>query len=194
MKVVAFNGSPRKDGNTSILIKAVFAELEKEGIKTELVHLAEKPVQACMACYGCFKNKDHRCVLKNDLLNVYMEKMCAADGIILGSPVYVADVTSTMKAFIDRACLVDKANDGLLRRKIGASVVAQRRGGAIHTYDTLNHFFGISQMVTVGSCYWNFAMGRNIGEVMNDEEGLHTMKVLGENMAWLLKCVQAKKS
>ncbi len=187
MKVVAFNGSPRKHGNTSILIKEVFEVLEGEGIETELIHLAEKPLHACVACYGCFKNKDQRCVLGDDILNTCMEKMYAADGIILGSPVYVADVTSTMKAFIDRACLVSKANGDMFRRKVGAGVVSQRRGGAIHTYDTLNHFFGISQMMTVGSCYWNFAMGREIGEVKNDEEGMRTMKVLGENMAWLLK-------
>lgn len=189
MKVVAFNGSPRKDGNTAILIKTVFMELEKEGIQTELVHLAEKPLHACTACFGCVKNKDSRCVLGDDIFNTCIEKMCAADGILLGSPVYVADVTSTMKAFIDRACLVGKANGDIFRRKIGASVVAQRRGGAVHTHDTLNHFFGISQMMTVGSCYWNFAMGREIGDVKNDEEGLRTMKLLGENMAWLLKRV-----
>ncbi|MBF0619318.1 MAG: flavodoxin family protein [Candidatus Omnitrophica bacterium] len=187
MKVVAFNGSARREGNTSILIKAVFAELQKEGIETELVNLSGKPLRGCMACYGCFQNKNKRCVVEDDLVNDAIAKMIAADGIILASPVYVADVSSEMKALIDRACLVSKANGDIFSRKVGAAVAAVRRGGAIHAVDTMNHFFGISQMYTVGSCYWNFAFGREIGEVLKDEEGMRTMKVLGENMAWAIK-------
>ncbi len=192
MKVVAFNGSARRDGNTAILINKVFEELKKEGIETELVQLGGKPLRGCMACYGCFRNKNKRCVLEEDGINDYIQKMLEADGIILGSPVYVADVSSEMKALIDRACLVSKANEDMFRRKVGTGVLAVRRGGAIHAFDTINHFFTISQMVVVGSCYWNFAFGREIGEVKNDEEGLRTMKILGENMAWLLKKIGQK--
>jgi multimeric flavodoxin WrbA len=192
MKVVAFNGSARRDGNTAILINMVFDELKKEGIQTELVQFGGKPVRGCMACYGCFRNKNNRCVIEEDGINDCIQKMIEADGIILGSPVYVTDVSSEMKALIDRACLVTKSNGDTLRRKVGAAVMAVRRGGAIHAFDTMNHFFTISQMIVVGSCYWNFAFGREIGEVKNDEEGLRTMKVLGENMAWLLKKVHRK--
>ena len=192
MKVVAFNGSPRRDGNTSILIKAVFDELKKEGIETELVSLGGKSVRGCMACFACAQNKNRRCVMEDDHVNDSIQKMIEADGIILGSPVYVADVSMEIKAFIDRACLVSKANGDMFKRKVGAAVVAVRRGGAVHAFDTLNHFFTISQMMVVGSSYWNFAVGRDIGQVREDEEGMRTMKVLGENMAWLLKKVNAK--
>jgi multimeric flavodoxin WrbA len=192
MKVVAFNGSARRDGNTAILINLVFDELKKEGIKTELVQFGGKPVRGCMACFGCYRNKNNRCVIEEDVINDCIQKMIGADGIILGSPVYVTDVSAEMKALIDRACLVSRANGDSFRRKVGAAVMAVRRGGATHAFDTMNHFFTISQMVVVGSCYWNFAFGREIGEVRNDEEGVRTMKVLGENMAWLLKKVHRK--
>ncbi len=191
MKVVAFNGSARKDGNTAIMIRAVLAELEKEGVQTELIQLAGQPLRGCGACFGCFKSKDRQCSIKTDAMNSHIEKMIAADGILLGSPVYVADVSSEMKALIDRTCLVTRANGNLLRRKVGAGVVAARRGGAIHAFDTLNHLFLISEMIVVGSSYWNVGMGRESGEVEKDEEGMETMKVLGQNMAWLLKKVRA---
>jgi multimeric flavodoxin WrbA len=186
MKVVAFNGSPRRDGNTAILVRTVFDELEKHGIATELVHLAAAPVRGCRACYACVQNKDRRCVMDDDIVNLCIGKMAEADGIILASPVYVADVTPELKALIDRACLVGRANGDMFRRKAGAAVVAMRRGGAVHAFDTINHFFTIMQMMVVGSSYWNFATGREIGDVQRDEEGLKTMRVLGENMAWLL--------
>jgi len=187
MKVVAFNGSARKDGNTAILINYVFEELNKEGITTEMVQLAGKPLRGCMACYECFANKNRRCVNEADELNQYVEKMIEADGIILGSPTYFTDVTAEMKALIDRAGFVTRANGSLLRRKVGAAVVAVRRGGAIHTFDTINHFFLIGQMIVPGSIYWNFGLGRNIGDVREDEEGVKTMRALGQNMGWLLK-------
>jgi multimeric flavodoxin WrbA len=133
------------------------------------------------------KNKNRRCVIDDDIANTCIQKMAEADGIILGSPTYFTDVTSEMKALIDRAGFVARANGDLLRRKVGAAVVAVRRCGAIHTFDTLNHFFFIGQMVVPGSCYWNVGIGRDIGEVERDEEGMKTMQVLGENMAWVLK-------
>jgi multimeric flavodoxin WrbA len=187
MKVVAFSGSARKDGNTAILVRQVFGELEREGIGTELVQLAGKKIRGCAACFKCGETRDRQCAIKDDAVNEYIGKMLQADGIILASPTYFSDVTSEMKALIDRAGMVAKRNDDMLRRKVGAAVVAVRRGGAIHTFDTINHFFFISQMVVPGSSYWNVGIGREAGEVDKDEEGLATMKTLGMNMAWVLK-------
>ena len=186
MKVVAFNGSARRDGNSAILVRQVFAELEKAGIKTELVQLAGEHPRGCIACYQCFKTKDGNCAVKDDCINDCIAKMRDADGILLASPTYFADVTSEIKALIDRAGMTARANGDMLRRKVGAGVVAVRRGGAIHAFDSLNHFFLISQMIVPGSSYWNIAIGREIGDVKQDAEGLQTMKILGENMAWLL--------
>ena len=187
MKVVAFNGSARKDGNTAILVSAVFKELKKEGIKTEMVQLAGKKIRGCIACGKCFEKKDGRCAVNGDIANECIEKMAEADGIILASPTYFADVSTEMKALIDRSGYVAKANDDMFRRKVGAAVVAVRRGGAIHAFDTMNHFFFISQMVVPGSSYWYVGIGREAGEVKEDEEGIATMKTLGANMAWVLK-------
>jgi len=187
MKVIAFNGSARKDGNTAILIKYVFQELEKEGIETEMIQLAGKKIHGCIACYKCFENKDKHCSVKNDIVNECIEMMLDADGVILGSPTYVADITSEMKALIDRAGLVARANGDMFKRKVGAAVVAVRRAGSIHAFDSINHFFLIGQWIVPGSSYWNLGIGRNKGDVEDDIEGLETMKVLGQNMAWLLK-------
>jgi len=187
MKVVAFNGSARKDGNTAILIRKVFGELEAAGIETELVQMAGKKIRGCTACGKCYENKDKKCVVDNDILNECLEKMAAADGIILGSPTYFADVSTEMKALIDRAGFVARANSDMLQRKVGAAVVAVRRAGAIHVFDSINHFFLISQMIIPGSFYWNVGIGRKPGEVEQDSEGLETMQLLGRNMAWLLK-------
>lgn len=187
MKVVAFNGSSRKGGNTTELIRLVFQELEQEGIETELVELAGAPVQGCIACYKCFKNKDRRCAVEHDALNLYIEKMEQADGIILGSPTYFADASASIKALIERSGMVARANDDMYRRKVGAAVVAVRRAGACHVFSTLNYFFFISQMIVPGSSYWNLGYGLDKGEVLKDEEGVKTMRVLGQNMAWLLK-------
>ena len=189
MKVIAFNGSPRRDGNTSILIRQVLDELRAEGIETELLQLGGKKIQGCRACMKCFENKDQRCAVGNDVLNGYIEKMLEADGIILGSPTYFVNVTAEMKALIDRAGFVAKANDDMFKRKAGAAVVAVRRAGSVHVFDAMNHFFFINQMVVPGSCYWNMGFGLGVGEVADDEEGLRIMKILGENMAWLLKAI-----
>ncbi|MGA2571705.1 MAG: flavodoxin family protein [Terracidiphilus sp.] len=187
LKVVAFNGSARKGGNTSILLRYVLQELEKEGIETELVEMSGAKIHGCLSCRECSKNKDRRCGQKNDMGNVFIEKMDRADGILLGSPTYVADISPEIKALIDRACLVSKANGGMFRRKVGAGVVAVRRAGAIHAFDSLNHFFLISEMIVPGSSYWNIGIGREIGDVEKDTEGVQTMRTLGQNMAWLLK-------
>ena len=187
MKVVAFNGSARKDGNTAILVNTVFKELKKAGIKTELVQLAGKKIRGCIACMKCFENQNKRCALKGDVINNCIVKMLEADGIILASPTYFTDVSAEMKALIDRAGFVAKANQDMFRRKVGAGVIAVRRGGAIHAFDTLNHFFLINQMIVPGSSYWNIGIGLAPGDVIGDDEGMMTMKTLGVNMAWLMK-------
>jgi len=185
MKVIAFNGSPRHDGNTVRLINQVFRVLETRGIETELVQVGGKVFHGCMACYQCTVNKNGRCV-QDDALNGWIEKMRAADGILLGSPTYFADITPELKAFIDRTGFVARANGNFLRRKVGAAVIAVRRAGAIHAFDSINHYFLIQQMLVPGSSYWNMGFGRDRGDVEKDEEGATTMAVLGDNLAWLL--------
>jgi multimeric flavodoxin WrbA len=187
IKVVAFNGSARKGGNTSILLRYVLNELENEGIETELIELSGAVIHSCHACRKCSQNKDRRCAQRDDMGNELIDKMAMTDGILLGSPTYVADISPEIKALIDRACLVSKTNGGLFRRKVGAAVVAVRRAGAIHAFDALNHFFLISEMIVPGSSYWNIGIGLEPGDVEKDEEGIRTMKTLGQNMAWLLK-------
>lgn len=191
MKVVAFNGSPRKEGNTAALIKHVLKELEKEGIETETVHIGGKSIHGCIACGKCFENKDKKCVIDKDVVNDCIEKMIDADGIILASPTYFADLTPELKALIDRAGFVAIANDQMFRYKIGAAVVAVRRAGSIHVFDSINHFYTISQMIIPGSNYWNVGIGLSEGDVEKDEEGIRTMETLGQNMAWLLKKINA---
>jgi multimeric flavodoxin WrbA len=187
LKVVAFSGSARKDGNTSMLLKHALKELEAEGISTELVQLAGKPIRGCIACYKCFDNKDKRCAVKGDIVNDCIGKMVDADGIILGSPTYFADASPEIMALVCRAGMVARANEHMFKRKVGAAVVAVRRAGAIHAFDSLNHFFLISQMIIPGSMYWNIGIGREIGEVEKDDEGVKTMRLLGQNMAWAMK-------
>ncbi len=186
-KVIAFNGSARKRGNTAMLIDIVLDELKNEGIDTEVYDLAGKPVKGCIACYQCFKNKDQRCAVDDDVLNECISRMVEADGILLGSPTYFANVSASMKALIERSGMVARANNDMFRRKVGAGVVAVRRAGAIHVFSSLNYFFFISQMIVPGSSYWNLGFGWEPGEVKNDSEGVQTMKTLGQNMAWLLK-------
>jgi len=189
MKVIAFNGSPRKDGNTSILIDSVLEELREEDIETEVYQLGGKPIRGCIACYGCLEAQNQQCSVKDDVLNECVDKIREADGVILGSPTYFTDVTAELKALIDRAGLVAKANNDMFKRKVGAAVLAVRRAGSLHAFASINSFFLINQMIVPGSCYWNMGIGRDKGEVRNDDEGVRTMKVLGQNMAWLLQKV-----
>ena len=192
MKVIAFNGSARKDGNTAILIRYVLEVLEKEGIETELIQLSGEQIHGCMACGTCRKIQNKECKIVNDNVNLYIKKMTEADGIILGSPTYFSMMSSEMKALIDRAGFVGRANNDLFKRKVGAAVVAVRRAGGIPTFDAINHFFLISQMIVPGSSYWNVGIGLNKGDVEKDEEGIKTMEDLGRNMAWLLKKLKAE--
>ena len=187
MKVIAFNGSARKQGNTALLISCVLQELGREGIDTETVNLSGKKIHGCIACEKCAENRDQRCAVKNDMLNDCIEKMLAADGILLGSPTYFTDVSTEMKALIDRSGYVAKRNGDMFRRKVGAAVVAVRRAGSIHAFATMNNFFLINQMIIPGSNYWNLGVGLHKGEVAKDTEGIGTVTLLGKNMAWLLK-------
>jgi multimeric flavodoxin WrbA len=187
MKVVAICASARKNGNTARLLRTALAELAERGIETELLELAGKQLRGCTACLKCRKRKDRRCSITDDPVNDCIAKMDAADGILLGSPTYFADVSAEMKALIDRAGYVWRNNDDMFKRKVGAAVVAVRRAGAIHAFDTINHFFTIGQMIVPGASYWNIGIGREAGEVDNDAEGLATMRSLGQNMAWLLE-------
>lgn len=187
MKVIAFNASPRKDGNTRRLIDYALAEIEKEGIETEVVDIGRKKVHGCTACLKCFENQDRRCIFDDDLINECIEKMAAADGIIIASPTYFSGMTPEAKALIDRAGFVGIANGNLLSRKVGAGISVARRAGAVTTVDSINHFFGISDMFTVGSTYWNVGFGLEKGDVESDVEGIRTVQRLGQNIAWLVK-------
>jgi multimeric flavodoxin WrbA len=187
VKVVAFNGSARKDGNTATLLRRVLSVLDAEGFETELVQLAGEQVRGCNACRTCYTTKNKRCVIEDDKVNEYIQKMLDADGVLLGSPVYFSMMTPEMKALIDRAGYVARANEDMFKRKVGAAVGAVRRAGAMPTFDAINHFFLISQMIVPGSSYWNIGFGRKKGDVEGDEEGMQTMEDLGRNMAWLIK-------
>ena len=187
MKVLAINGSPRKEGNTMAGIKIVLEELEKQGIETEIFQLGGNLVRGCTACYKCFETKDGFCSTRDDIINQCLVKMYKSDGIIIGSPVYFGSVTTEVKALIDRGGLCARAGGYLLKRKVGASVIAVRRQGATNVYDQINYLYALNQVIIPTSIYWNMGMGRNPGEILNDKEGIETFKILGENMAWLMK-------
>jgi multimeric flavodoxin WrbA len=184
MKVVGFNGSPRKDGNTAVLIRRVFSEMEKEGIETEFVQLSHKTIHGCASCYQCMEKKNGQCAVHDDAANEYIEKITGAQAVILGSPVYFMDVTPEMKALIDRAGFVSRANGGMFRNKVGCLVAAARRTGAVHTLDTMSHFFLSMDMIFVGRA---IGIGRDKGDVEKDEEGMLLAEALGKRMAWVLK-------
>jgi len=189
MRVVAFNGSARRDGNTAMLIERVFTELRAANIETELVQLADEGIIGCTACGGCARAQDGRCSNDDDIVNDCIAKMVAADGIIIGSPVYFANCTASTQALIERAGYATRKAGEPLARKVGAAVVAVRRAGAMHAFDSVNHFFQVSEMIVVGSSYWNIGIGREPGDVLTDAEGLQTMRRLGQNMAWVLGCL-----
>ena len=193
MKVIGINGSARKDGNTSILIRKVFDELEAEGIETRLVNLGPQSVNGCLACMKCFEKKDGHCVQDKDALNDWVDEMAAADGIVLGTPVYFANLSGQIKCFLDRAWMVARANDNMFKRKVGAAVVAARRAGAVTAFHALNTYFGISEMIIAGATYWNMGYGREKGECLQDGEGLQNMANLGKNMAWLIKSINSSR-
>lgn len=193
MKVVAFNGSPRKKGNTAGSLNTVLSEIQKAGIETELVHVGKETIHGCRSCFACAKNKNEQCAFNDDPVNEWIAKMTAADGILLGSPVYFSGVAGTMKSFCDRAFFVISVNNGLLRHKVGASVAAVRRSGGLPTMNSLNHYILYSEMMMPSANYWNVAHGMNPGEMEQDSEGKQIMEVLGKNMAWLIQVMDAGK-
>jgi len=187
MKITAFNGSPREGGNTEFLLRTLLDAAQYEGIETDLIQIGGSGLQGCTACMGCRKNQDKKCVLQGDNFNQWFEKMLESEAIVIGSPTYFAGISADAKALIDRAGFVALGNGGLFSRKIGAGVVAVRRGGAVPVLDTINHMFLMSRMIVPGSTYWNIGMGREKGEVKNDTEGMRNMQDLGQTIAWLLK-------
>ncbi|NTV01578.1 MAG: flavodoxin family protein [Chlorobiaceae bacterium] len=188
MKIIGINGSPRREGNTSKMLTTLFDTLHEEGIETELVQVGGTDIRGCRSCYACIRNKDRKCSTKDDIFNGIFEKMIEADGMVLASPTYFADITPELKALIDRSGFISRANGGLFRHKVGAAVVSLRRGGGIHAYDSINHLFQICQMFIVGSTYWNLGFGGREGdEVLKDSEGLENMRDLGRSMALLLR-------
>ncbi len=190
MKVIAINGSPRKKGNTEILLREVLHVLEEKGINTELIQLGGKKVNGCIACMKCKKEKDGLCHIENKYINSVIQKMITADGIIIGSPVYFSDITPETKALLDVAGYSLRAAGNPLKRKAGAAVIAVRRTGAMHAFSSINNFFLINEMIIPGSSYWNIGIGREKGDVLKDEEGINTVRTLGKNMAWLLERIK----
>ncbi|MCC8144787.1 MAG: flavodoxin family protein [Tannerellaceae bacterium] len=190
MKVIAFNGSPRKKGNTYHAIEIVAQELEAKGIEVEIVSIGKKEIRGCIACNWCMKYEKDRCVFDNDPVNDWISKMKKADGIILGSPVYFAGINGSMKSFLDRAGYVLSRRPGALRYKVGAAVIAVRRSGGIAALDELNHYLNYFEMLVPAANYWNVIHGRRAGEALQDEEGKQIMRILGRNMAWLMQLLQ----
>lgn len=189
MHVLGINGSPRKGGNTSILLQKLLDTAGAQGCSTEFFQLGGQVVRGCIACGACSKRKNKQCALKDDCFNELFGKMLLADAIVIGSPTYFADVSAETKALLDRAGHVALANGRLFRGKIGAAVIAVRRGGAIHTFDTINHMYLMSQMIVPGSVYWNMGIGLEKGDVNEDAEGLNNMVNLGATIAWLGKAL-----
>ncbi|BCN29276.1 flavodoxin family protein [Anaeromicropila herbilytica] len=185
MKVLGINGSARKNGNTALIMNMVFEELEKNEIETELIQFGKNIIQPCKGCFVCKGKKE--CIIHNDIFEDCFQKMVEADGILLGSPVYSADISANMKAFLERAGVVVATNPGLLKYKVGASVAAVRRGGGLNAIDTMNHFLLNKEVFIAGSTYWNMVYGKDVGDVLSDEEGIRNMHNLGTNIAWLLK-------
>ncbi|WP_320043836.1 flavodoxin family protein [uncultured Desulfobacter sp.] len=189
MKVIGFNGSSRKKGNTACSMNTVFDQLEKAGIETEMILVGKEKIQGCVACHGCVKNQNEACAIKDDPVNEWIQKIKEADGVLLGSPVHFSGVAGTMKSFLDRAFFVASVNGGLFRQKVGATVAAVRRSGGISTLETLNHYINYSEMVMPSSNYWNVAHGLTPGQMEEDAEGKQIMEVLGQNMAWIMKII-----
>ncbi|MBN1932161.1 MAG: flavodoxin family protein [Desulfobacterales bacterium] len=190
MYALAINGSPRKGGNTELLLNEVLSSLHDAGWETELVKVGGTGIRGCLACQKCFGNKDNQCTIEGDKFNDIFSKMLKADAVILGSPTYFAAVSADLKALIERAGYVAYANNHAFSGKLGAAVVAVRRGGTTHVYDTINHMFQMSRMIIPCSTYWNMGFGLNKGEVLEDEEGIANMRHLGKCIDWLGRAVK----
>jgi len=190
MKVLAINGSPRRDGNTFFSLNIIATELLLEGIDTEILQIGDDLIQGCMACGACGNMKNEQCIIQDDLVNDTIQKMKVADGLIFGSPVHFAGMSSNLKAFMDRAFYVSSKNDNLFRHKVATSVVAARRSGGVTTFDSISNYLLYAEMIVATGNYWNVIHGRDINEAQKDEEGVQTLKVLAKNMAWILKLIK----
>ncbi len=186
MRVLGINGSPHRKGNTAVMLEWALEELRANGVETERFDLAGRPIAGCIDCRRCFTNKDKRCAVASDAFNEILEKLLVSDGVLIAAPTYVANIPANVKAVIERAAYVNKANDWMLKRKIGASIIVARRGGAIDAFNAINHLFLHAQMIIPGSCYWNMGYGWRDQDVLADEEAQVTMRTLGQNVAWLL--------
>ncbi len=189
MKAVLVNGSPRKNGNTFIMLTVVKNELEAKGIKTELIQAGSRDIHGCTACGACRKSKMPRCAYDDDIVNKAIEAIKDADALILGSPVYFGGITAQMKAFIDRVGYSTRPHK-MLKGKVCAGIVVARRNGALESFNQINNLFTACECIVVGSSYWNQGVGRDIGEVANDEEGIETMKTLARNIADVLSSLK----
>jgi multimeric flavodoxin WrbA len=187
MKVIAINGSPKKEGNTYHALKMVGEEILKAGIDFEILHIGNKMIHGCIACGNCALNKNEKCSIETDELNTWIQVIKKADGILLGAPVYYSGIAGTMKCFLDRLFYVSSSNGQLFRHKVGAAVAAVRRSGGSSTFDSLNHYLMYSEMILATSNYWNIIHGAKPGEAEQDTEGKQILRILGKNVAWILK-------
>jgi len=193
VKVIAINGSPHNEGNTYQAINIVFDELKKQNIETDIIHIGNKSISGCLACNDCFKKRDEECIIKNDIVNESIQKMKESDGILLASPVHYASVAGNMKSFLDRVFYTSGANKNLFRHKVGASLVAVRRSGGLPAFNVLNNYLTYSEMIIPTSNYWNVIHGTTPGDILKDEEGIQVLRVLGKNMAWIMKIINESK-
>ncbi len=189
MKALGISGSPRPGGNTDTMVQLALDVLAGEGIETEFLSLADRPIKPCTGCAACKELEEIRCAQDDPAFEGMIERFMEADGILVGSPVYFGSATPQTMALLDRVGYVARANDNFLRRKVGAAITVARRAGQNFTFAQLNYFFLISEMIVPGSTYWNVAIGKQKGDVNGDQEGLDTIRRLGENMAWLMKKV-----
>ncbi len=189
MKVLAFNGSPHKNGCTYTALRIIADELEKQGIETEIIHVGGSVIRGCTDCGYCGRSEEDGCVFKNDLVNECLEKSKTADGILLGSPVYYSGIAGTMKSFLDRFFF----SGSTLQYKVGAAVVSTRRAGDVDTFHQLNNYFNLRNIIITPGHYWNAVHGTNPQEVLQDKEGVQLMRALGRNMAWLMQSIEQSK-
>lgn len=191
LTVLAINGSPHSEGGTFQAINIVAKELEKQGIKTEILQIGNKSIRGCQGCGTCKKGSTNGlCIFNDDEVNIAIEKLKNADGLILGSPVYYAGINGTMKSFLDRFFYAGASN---LRHKVATSVVSVRRAGGVATFDQLNHFLYLAETLVVPSIYWNVVHGTSEDAIQQDKEGMQILENLGQNMAWMLKMREATK-
>lgn len=187
MKVLGISGSPRPGGNTVLIVQTALDVLAAEGIQTELISLADRPIKPCTGCLGCATAEGVCCVQEDPAFEGMVERFIEADGVLVGSPVYFGSATPQTMSLLDRVGYVSRQNNNFLRRKVGAAIAVARRAGQNFTFAQINYFFLISEMIVPGSTYWNIAFGREKGEVAADSEGIETVKRLAANMAWLMK-------